>query len=580
MLKRSFSILAAVALAASFLAASPQAARAQAQRDVIIVLPFENTGGQREFNWLGASFADSLANLFGNVPGLASVSTDERELVFQRLRVPLTASPSLGTALKIAREAKATHVVIGSYSVKRTDDEKVPAEVSGTARVILVNEGRLTGDVQEGRWVSRSFDFGGALTNLQRMQGTLAYQIAYQRDAALSISTQRMLELATRVPPRAFESLVKGIMTDDAEKRSAYLQNAQREYARERPGEIYPEATFELGNLHYRQEKWKDAAEHYAKLRKGDPHYAEAAFYAGLSRWRQNDLKGALEALIPLAADLPLTGVYNNAGAVALQAARAEKPGEERERLVKQAVELLGRAKETDPEDANVLYNYAYALFLSGKFAESADQLRNVLQLRPRDGQVLFLFAKALERVGQAEQATAADNDARRYLGQSYAQYQTEWQKSQSVGSVPLRLALRFDVASALRTQEPIVEPAAAGTQDLLEKAKKLYAAGQDDEVLPELNRVLMIEPMNAEAHLYIGRVYQRRGDLVRAISSLKTALFWDAKLIDAHVLLGRIFLERGDRAQALTHARTAIQLDPNNQDALALHRQVETGAR
>jgi tetratricopeptide (TPR) repeat protein len=78
-----------------------------------------------------------------------------------------------------------------------------------------------------------------------------------------------------------------------------------------------------------------------------------------------------------------------------------------------------------------------------------------------------------------------------------------------------------------------------------------------------------------------LGRIYQRRGDLQRAVASLKTALFWsEQKLIDAHILLGRIFLERGDRAQALTHARDAIQLDPNNQEAIALQRQVETGAK
>ena len=163
----------------------------------------------------------------------------------------------------------------------------------------------------------------------------------------------------------------------------------------------------------------------------------------------------------------------------------------------------------------------------------------------------------------------------------TYAALQTAWQKSQTVSEVPPRLAEKFDVAEAIRTREAVVESTGPKAEDLLEKARKLYAAGQDDEVLPELNRVLMIEPMNAEAHLYIGRVHTRRGDLQRAISSLKAALFWsNQKSVDAHVLLGRIFLEKGDRAQALVHARTAIQLDPNHQDALALYRQVETGAR
>ncbi|MFL6229238.1 MAG: tetratricopeptide repeat protein, partial [Pyrinomonadaceae bacterium] len=508
--------------------ARAQSAAPTAGRDTIIVLPFENTTSQREYNWIGASFSDSLADLFAHAPGLGVVSTDERELLYQRLRLPLTSSPSHATALKIAHEAKATLVVIGTYSVKvpqadaasAPGGEQLPLEVSGTARVIRVNEGKL--------W--RSFDFGGAVTNLQRTQGTLAYQILYLRDDALTVSLNDILGLATKVPPRAFESLVKGVMTDDPEKRSAYLQNAGREYTKVHPGEIYPEAEFELGNLYFAQEKWKDAAEHYTKLKKGDTHYGEAAFDAGLSYWRLNDLKNALEALVPLATDLPLTGVYNNAGAISLQAAQLEKAPAERDRLLKQATDFLARAKETEPEDATVLYNYSYALFLSGKFAEAADGLRNLITLKPRDGEILFLYAKALERAGQTEAATAADNEARRYLGKPYAQYQTEWQKSQTVAGVPLRLAQRFDVAQSIEIKAPPVETA-ANAQDLMEKARKLYAAGQDDEVLPELNRVLMIEPMNAEAHLYIGRVYQRRGDLQRAISSLKTSLFWDSKL-------------------------------------------------
>lgn len=571
-------IALALTLSTFALAAPPRAAAQTAPaagRDTVLVLPFESTSEQREYNWIGASFADSLTNLFAHAPGLTVVSTDRRELLFQRLRLPLTTRPSRATAIKLAREAKATLVVIGTYSVKAQQqqdakDDRLPIEVSGTARVVRVNEGKL--------W--RSFDFGGAVTNLQRTQGTLGYQILYLRDDALTLSLNRVLELATKVPPRAFESLVKGIMTDDAEKRSAYLRNAGREYAKANPGEVYPEAEFELGNLAYRQEKWKDAAEHYTKLKKGDSHYTEAAFYAGLSHWHVNDLKSALGVLVPLASDLPLTGVYNNTGAISLQLARGEKSDEERARLLKQALDFLGRAKETEPQDPTVLYNHAYALFISGKFAEAADGLRNLLTLKPRDGQVLFLYAKSLERASQTEAATSADNEARRYLGKDYAQLQTEWQKSQTVGAVPLRLAPQFDVAHSIEIQMPSVETTSASTQDLMEKARKLYAAGQDDEVLPELNRVLMIEPMNAEAHLYIGRVYQRRGDQVRSISSLKTALFWDAKLIDAHILLGRIFLEKGDRAQAMTHARTAMQLDPNNQEALALFRLVETGAR
>src|ERR1044072_10022071 len=119
--------------------------------DVVMVLPFENTSNRPEYNWVGESFADSLADLL-NKPGLLVVSSDERELAYQRLRLPETVIPSRATAIKLARQAKATMIVIGSYSVTppaptATDNknpEKAPADayVQVTAAVRKVNEGR------------------------------------------------------------------------------------------------------------------------------------------------------------------------------------------------------------------------------------------------------------------------------------------------------------------------------------------------------------------------------------------------------------------------------------------------------
>src|ERR1043166_5464488 len=84
--------------------------------DVVMVLPFENISNRAEYNWVGESFADALAELL-NKPGLVVVSSDERELAYQQLRLPETVIPSRATAIKLARQAKATMIVIGSYNV-------------------------------------------------------------------------------------------------------------------------------------------------------------------------------------------------------------------------------------------------------------------------------------------------------------------------------------------------------------------------------------------------------------------------------------------------------------------------------
>jgi len=206
-----------------------------------------------------------------------------------------------------------------------------------------------------------------------------------------------------------------------------------------------------------------------------------------------------------------------------------------------------------------------------------------VITTDQRDGYAYFLFSKALAKTGKTEAATAADNQARRWMQSAYAKWETEWEKSQSTSGVGLRLrevldrGEVFDLALTNKITAEGNSPSSA-TEDLLVKARDLYQAGRDEEALPELHRVVMIEPTNAEAYLLSGRINLRRSDQEAAIAALKTAIFWDPKLIDAHILLGRIFLERGDRGEARKYALSAITIDPNNQEAMALQRQVTLG--
>jgi len=560
--------------------------------DVVMVLPFENTSNRPEYNWVGESFADSLAELL-NKPGLLVVSSDERELAYQRLRLPETVIPSRATAIKLAREAKASLIVIGTYSVIPAEDDNksdnpkpekdkssAEAYVQLTARVIKVNEGRTLGQMFDGGWATRQFDFGGPLTELQKIHGRLAYQILYQRDPALPFSQNQLVQEATKVPQRAFEAYVKGVQLSERDsKRANYLKNALRFYADANGGATYPQAAFELGRFYMLEGKWKDATEYFTKLQKKDPHYAEAAFYAALGYTKLGDLGHALAAIVPLSSDVPLIGIYNNAGAIALQASREEKKDAERARLLAQGTSFLARAAESSTDDPLVHFNYALALFLSGKYTEAADHLKPVISADPRDGQAYFLYAKSLEKVGKTETANAADDQARRWLP-TYAKSQTEWQKSQTVRGVSPRMRdvlNRDDVATLVKPGINTTD-FGSGAEDLLAKARDLYQAGRDDEALPELHRVVMLEPTNAEAYLLSGRINQRRGDQEAAIAALKTAIFWDPKLIDAHILLGRIFLERGDRGEATKYATSAMTIDSNNQEAIALQRQVTMG--
>src|SRR5829696_7517530 len=574
----------------------PVLSNAQAQNqtaDVVMVLPFENNSKpfRPEYNWVGESFADALAELL-NKPGLVVVSSDERELAYQQLRLPETVIPSRATAIKLARQAKASMIVIGSYTVTpapakegKSDNKQADGGyVQVTARVIKVNEGRNFGEVRDGSWITRQFDLGDALTALQEIHGWLAYQILYQRDKALSYSQNQLVQEATKIPQKAFEAYVKAVQLPlRSEVRANYLKNALRFYADSLGGPGNTKKKFELGRGYMDLGNWKDATEYFSKLQKKEPHYAEAAFYASLGYTKLGDYGRALATVVPLSSDLPLIAVYNNAGAVAVQAARENKNDAERKRLLNQSIDFLGQASKSAPSDQMVNFNYGYALFLQGKYNEAAERFRPVITSDQQDGQAYFLFSKSLAKLGNAEAAAAADDMARRYLRTAYAKWETEWQKSGTTSGVNVRMrdVLNREEVFGLQRETNITaamgSPSSA-TQDLLVKARDLYQAGRDEEALPELHRVVMIEPTNAEAYLLSGRINLRRSDQEAAIAALKTAIFWDPKLIDAHILLGKIFLERGDRGEARKYALSAIAIDPNNQEAIALQRQVTMG--
>src|ERR1044072_8184537 len=281
MKKKLFAILLTVTASLAICALASISAVAQTATETVVILPFENSSDHPEYNWIGESFSDSLSALL-NKPGLIVVSSDERAVAYQRLRLPLTVLPSRATAIKIGRELKASMIVIGNYNVTlpapsadKSGADKAPlATVAGEARVVRVNEGRMSGDVFDGSWAPRVYDFGGTLTDLQRMNGELAYQVLSQRDKALSFSRNQLVQEATRVPPQAFEAFMKGVLTDPNDPtRAVYLKNAMKLYSKANGGAVYPQAAFELGQFYFAQRQLKEAAEYFAMVQKKEPHY-------------------------------------------------------------------------------------------------------------------------------------------------------------------------------------------------------------------------------------------------------------------------------------------------------------------
>ena len=137
----------------------------------------------------------------------------------------------------------------------------------------------------------------------------------------------------------------------------------------------------------------------------------------------------------------------------------------------------------------------------------------------------------------------------------------------------------RKDFVSVILSNKQATTPVKTATNEtekLLQEARKLYDGGNDDEAMTLLRRILSSEPMSAESYLLLGLIHLRQSELDQAVSSLKTALFWDNRLIEAYSALVRIYVQKGDCLQAQNYFRTASEVDSENPEVAGLQRVVE----
>ena len=515
----------------------------------IVTMPFENLSGRAEYNWLGEGFASALAELLDK-PGLLAISPDERDVAYRQEGLPPTAILTRATMIKIAERSGANLVVMGNYRISGDGREST---VAINVRVV---------DIREGRLVGREHSYGGPILDVQRLIGELAYEILYQQNSALSFSREQIVWQAAQPPIGAFESYIKGKLTRDPEARTAFLDKAIKEYADKGKG-LYAAAIFELGRTRYEAGEFSRALEQLEKIEERDPRFPEALFYVGVARDSLGQTDKALESFVRLAPALPLFEVYNNIGVLYIK-----------KKNHAEAVNHLKPAAEAAPRDTDTLFNLGYACFLAGDFQSAAASLQREIERRPSDGEAFYLLSKSLMSTGDRAKATEAADQAKKLLS-TFAQWETKG--IPQVG----RIKTTFSMANYYRykrdraTQSPTGEQAPENEQ-LLASARAAFFAGRDEDALAALGKLLQISPQSYDAHLLMGRLYERRGDFERATNSLKAAVFWNPRLVAAHVLLGRIAVLKNDCKGAESSVSRALQMDPSDQDAQALKRLVE----
>ena len=550
-------------------------------QDRLVIFPLENRSRHADAHWIRDTLAELVPEVTEGTKAGRSwkiLSRQERDHGLGRLGLTAEDLLTRGTMIRLADELGANLALIGEYDLDGPDRiagdgaEGEPT-VSLTARLIETREGRLV--------ASQVFRVSGPLSDLQQMEGRLAWNLLALREWMKGLSEEQMVALAAEPPVAAWQSLMKALQTSDLKQREAYLRSAIQAYASAGRKGVYRPAVYQMGLIAAQLGDDEEAVRQFSLLQPGHREYLESRFHLGTAAYRRGDYQRMVESLTVLIPSGARFEIWNNLG-VGLLAGEELVAGWD-------AIQL---ALTEHPDDPDLQFNAGYALWRLARYEEALPYLQAVRDGRPRDGQVLYLLAQCLTGLGREGEAASIDEQARRYLP-GYARWVVRPESIPPLGRLKITLDPRKEKerddaepgrpiakASPSPTQRPPVplsNPVSLQANRFdKERIRDLLDNRQEAEALREVEDLLRNAPGAAEPHLWHGILLERRGEDGTALAAFRRAIEINPGLVEAHLALGHFYLARRDRAKALAHASQALALDPQNYTARSLRRQIE----
>jgi tetratricopeptide (TPR) repeat protein len=531
------AFLIAAVLSPSVFARAPIQQAVPATR--VLVVPFETAQHEARLSWLSEASAVLLADEL-NARGIAAITRDERVRAFEQLHLPLSASISRATVIKIGLLVGASEVIVGSFAV---DGGRIRVD----AHSIRIDVGRLEPDVRE----------DAPLADLFAVFDRVARRFAPQ---ASSSSRE------PRPPLDAFENYIKGLIAESPAAQATFLETA----VKQSPG--FDRAQLALWSVR------NDQGDHVAALAAAravpaaSPRAPRARFLAGLSLLELKRYDEAFDVFKAMSDDAgsaaggggkAVAAAFNNAGVVQIRRGGTAQTGT--------ATFYLTKAADADPGDADSLFNLGYAYMLERNHQGAMYWLREALRRNPADPDAHYVLAAALQASGSAVEA-GREKELARQLSSRYEEM--ERRAAPDILPVPKgleRVRMESEGPGGLRPEQALVNSAQREQRELatfhLDRGRRLYEREEDREAMIELRRAVYLSPYEAQAHLLIGRIHLRGGRPQEAVDALKISV-WSEDSAPARVALAEAYLKLQKAAAARTELERALVLEPSSVEA------------
>ncbi len=410
-------------------AAAPTAAQTAGRQ---LVVPFENSRSEPRFQWLSEASAVLVTDGLRD-RGVDAITRFQRVSAFEQLHLPIAASLSRATVIRVGQLLGVSEVIVGSFTVEGE-------QLTISAHAIRVDVGRVTPAGTE----------RGALTDLFAIYARLAARLS--RDAPVS--------RAASVPPPpldAFESFIKGLLAENPATRASFLEAAVREHTE------FDRARLALWEVRTTRgittRPWPPSR----AVRPESPLSRRARFAAGVSLMelkRYDEAFTGFKALLDeiKAPEVSTAAILNNLGVVQLRRGQSPASGS--------ATYYLTKAADADT-DPDYLFNLGYAYVAEGNHSGAVYWLREALRRDPTDADAHFVLAAALQTLGSAVEASR-ERDLARQLSARYEEMAQEGagEKATLPGGLE-RVAMELETSQALRADKVAITSAQREQQEL-----------------------------------------------------------------------------------------------------------------
>lgn len=225
----------------------------------IAVLPFQNITGDKEKNWIGAGFSETLTTKIVKVKAITVIEREQLSKILDEIKFQYSGAVDEKTAVEKGKLYGADVMIFGSFQV-------VGEKLRVTARFVDV----------ETRKVIDTAEANGNISDIFKLQDEIAFNLMDSLKIVLAEKEKEEIKINPTENLTAYQWFSKGY-----EANNLKFHNKAIEYYT-KAIEIDPNfaaAYYNRGDIYQQQKLYDKAIEDYTKSREINPKYAEFCMF-------------------------------------------------------------------------------------------------------------------------------------------------------------------------------------------------------------------------------------------------------------------------------------------------------------